>query len=630
MFAFLVYFAVILDSKSLIVVRSAADQGVFFCCFFLCGSMDGRTMTNATPHGTLLFRMGEDVDDSELIQEYERQESLLNLALERVGGDNVPHDKPLTKRKWKENDWCRAPYPGDGKYYEGRIVAVDEARAKATVRFEGYDTNSNIRVPLRLLHLSYGKRLRDCQRNAASERRRFRYEDPFRRIPCPAETSDDDSKLDGSDDVGVNQLFSASSVEDAKSKAKDALQMSAYMFGFHAGLYEALGGAVEEIKLPFCPSKMEEEILEIMSGFPSLAVEKRESKSGIFYMIGGTLILDDETVTRIELAYEKNSKELRLNNLELLNQHRINMVLIEDILEDFKKSPCLNSFLLTLWSVLSDAMKSDHKQLNGSVRSYVLSSLVAADFQDIVELADDCLGYRFQLTDSAARKHEVGVRFPPNFPEGLPKIQIECPEELELTIDMMEHFSMKNIEEAVREHLEKFVDFWNVMDDIDDKTWVLDPSKPRRSDVERVIYLGQHVSMKFSVDPRNPYEKPEIEFLGPVDLVEPLKCAVQACWDEECEDFVSNLKALLEIDFPQKIGAQSEEFSLSCALCLSYELDGKIPNVICKCSTAYHAFCLHEWILTMENVIRTDWALLGPCSVCSEVIKCPLVADDPT
>ena len=44
-------------------------------------------------------------------------------------------------------------------------------------------------------------------------------------------------------------------------------------------------------------------------------------------------------------------------------------------------------------------------------------------------------------------------------------------------------------------HLEKSQEFWDVMDELDYNTWVLEPEKPTRCATNRRIALGEKVSM---------------------------------------------------------------------------------------------------------------------------------------
>uniref|UniRef100_A0A3Q2PJ02 Uncharacterized protein n=1 Tax=Fundulus heteroclitus TaxID=8078 RepID=A0A3Q2PJ02_FUNHE len=62
--------------------------------------------------------------------------------------------------------------------------------------------------------------------------------------------------------------------------------------------------------------------------------------------------------------------------------------------------------------------------------------------------------------------------------------------------------------------LESLTDFWDVLDEIDKKTWVLEPERPSRLDTMRRIAIGNNVSIKVEVDPRHPKMLPECCLLG--------------------------------------------------------------------------------------------------------------------
>ena len=59
--------------------------------------------------------------------------------------------------------------------------------------------------------------------------------------------------------------------------------------------------------------------------------------------------------------------------------------------------------------------------------------------------------------------------------------------------------------------------------DLDRHGWVLEPEKPRRSDLFRRISLGGFCSLRVTLDPAAPHAPPEARFLGPDAAVSPLR-----------------------------------------------------------------------------------------------------------
>ncbi|KAB0393624.1 hypothetical protein E2I00_011347, partial [Balaenoptera physalus] len=111
--------------------------------------------------------------------------------------------------------------------------------------------------------------------------------------------------------------------------------------------------------------------------------------------------------------------------------------------------------------------------------------------------------------------------------------------------------------------LESLKAFWDVMDEIDEKTWVLEPEKPTRSATARRIALGNNASINIEVDPRHPTMLPECCFLG-----------------------ADHARAILE----------KSDFSMDCGICYAYQLDGAIPDQVCdnsRCGQPFHQICLY-------------------------------------
>ncbi|KAK7834539.1 hypothetical protein U0070_017725 [Myodes glareolus] len=114
--------------------------------------------------------------------------------------------------------------------------------------------------------------------------------------------------------------------------------------------------------------------------------------------------------------------------------------------------------------------------------------------------------------------------------------------------------SLVNVHSQFLAALDSLKAFWDVMDEIDEKTWVLEPEKPPRSATARRIALGHNVSINIEVDPRHPTMLPEFCFLGADHVIKPLGIKMSGnihLWDPE-NSLLQNLKDVLEIDFPAR------------------------------------------------------------------------------
>ena len=62
--------------------------------------------------------------------------------------------------------------------------------------------------------------------------------------------------------------------------------------------------------------------------------------------------------------------------------------------------------------------------------------------------------------------------------------------------------------------LSQYEDFWDMLDEIDSNTWVLEPDYPSRSCTNRRIALGNNASIHIDLNPANPRLLPECRFMG--------------------------------------------------------------------------------------------------------------------
>ncbi|XP_040849281.1 E3 ubiquitin-protein ligase FANCL [Ochotona curzoniae] len=177
--------------------------------------------------------------------------------------------------------------------------------------------------------------------------------------------------------------------------------------------------------------------------------------------------------------------------------------------------------------------------------------------------------------------------------------------------------------------LDSLKTFWDVMDEIDEKTWVLEPEKPPRSATARRIAIGNNVSINIEVDPRHPTMLPECCFLGADHVVKPLGIKLSRnihLWNPE-NSLLQNLKDVLEIDFPARATLEKSDFTMDCGICYAYHLDGVIPDQVCdnpQCGQPFHQICLYEWLRGLLTSRQSCNIMFGECPYCSKPITLKL------
>ncbi|XP_070590885.1 E3 ubiquitin-protein ligase FANCL isoform X2 [Erythrolamprus reginae] len=195
----------------------------------------------------------------------------------------------------------------------------------------------------------------------------------------------------------------------------------------------------------------------------------------------------------------------------------------------------------------------------------------------------------------------------------------------QITLKLNSKSSLLSIHSQFLAALESLKEFWDVLDEIDEKTWVLEPEKPTRSSTRRRIAIGNNISLNIEVDPRHPSMLPECYFLGADHVVNPLKIKLNSnihMWNPENSLF-ENLKEILEIDFPSREALEKTDFSMDCGICYAYRLDGAIPDQVCDdshCGQCFHQVCLYEWLRGLPSSRQSFNVIFGECPYCSKQI----------
>ncbi|TSK22708.1 E3 ubiquitin-protein ligase FANCL [Bagarius yarrelli] len=154
--------------------------------------------------------------------------------------------------------------------------------------------------------------------------------------------------------------------------------------------------------------------------------------------------------------------------------------------------------------------------------------------------------------------------------------------------------------------VEALAEFWAVMDEIDEHTWVLEPEKPSRADTMRRIAIGNNVSIKVEIDPKHPKMLPECCLLGA----------------EYGGMFVTVGSARLYRGISKR-KERLVSFSVECGICYSYRLDSAIPDQVCndpRCGQPFHQACLYEWLRGLPTSRQSFNTVFGECPYCSKVL----------
>ncbi|KAM5228050.1 E3 ubiquitin-protein ligase FANCL [Ctenodactylus gundi] len=331
--------------------------------------------------------------------------------------------------------------------------------------------------------------------------------------------------------------------------------------------------------------------------------------------------------------------DFQLKNARLLCSWQLRTVLSgyrEVVQQRMQHSPDLMSFMMELKMILEVALKNRQELCVLPPPSQVYSVLI----EEIETLGWDKLVYvdtcfstiKLKAEDASGREHLITVKLKMKYPTESPDCFVDLP--VPFSVSWTPQSSLGSIHRQFLAAVESLKVFWDVMDEVDEKTWVLEPEKPTRSATTRRIALGNNASINVEVDPRHPTMLPECCFLGADHVVKPLGIKLSKnihLWDAE-KSLLQNLKDVLEIDFPARTILEKSDFTMDCGICYAYQLDGAIPDQVCDnahCGQPFHQTCLYEWLRGLLTSRQSFNIIFGECPYCSKPIALKMFGRKP-
>jgi E3 ubiquitin-protein ligase FANCL len=326
------------------------------------------------------------------------------------------------------------------------------------------------------------------------------------------------------------------------------------------------------------------------------------------------------------------SPELRflLKGYEQIIKHRL------------ARSSDVKSFMLELKDILERIHRStgavvhtDTSCKHLQMFSRLITELQTIGWNRILSIDASLTALQIRLFDSAGRAHDIQLNIPPDYPMSSPLCSVDLPVAVDSRCQRAE--SIVKIIERYSQALESFQDFWNVMDHLDQHTWVLEPEYPSRGATMRRVAIGNHCSIQVDVDPLHPRALPEIRFWGADSVIAPLRQHLNKSlqlhlWDHDAI-LLDNLQKALGVTFPSPQTTHKEKFLIECGICYSYRImtnndDGStnnaIPDHVCdfpKCSRTFHRCCLYEWLKSLPNSHHSFDTIFGSCPYCTSPIS---------
>ncbi|XP_056147734.1 E3 ubiquitin-protein ligase FANCL isoform X2 [Lampris incognitus] len=295
----------------------------------------------------------------------------------------------------------------------------------------------------------------------------------------------------------------------------------------------------------------------------------------------------------------------------------------------------LGSFILELKTVLEAVLKGQPESRSIPPPQYysrLISEMEELGWNNLLFIDTEFRMVRLKANDSAGRQHVLTVKLKSKHPAEAPECSADLP--IPLPITWTPQSTLGQLHKQFLLVLESLEEFWEVLDEIDSKTWILEPEKPSRADTMRRIAIGNNMSIKVEVDPRHPKMLPESCLLGADHAVTPLKNKLNAnmhLWNPDAS-VLHNLQDVLEIEFPSPATHQKSSFSTECGICYSYRLESEIPDQVCndpRCGQPFHQACLYEWLRALSSSRQSFNIVFGECPYCSKPISVKMSAQIP-
>ncbi|XP_016892727.1 E3 ubiquitin-protein ligase FANCL isoform X2 [Cynoglossus semilaevis] len=290
-----------------------------------------------------------------------------------------------------------------------------------------------------------------------------------------------------------------------------------------------------------------------------------------------------------------------------------------------QQSTNLESFLLELKTILEVVLKGRSECSSIPPPQYysqLISEMETLGWNKLLFIDTHFKTLRLTAQDSAGRQHALTVKLKSKHPAEAPECSADLP--LPLALTWTQQSTLEHLYSQFLLVLESLTEFWEILDEIDLNTWVLEPEKPSRSDTMRRIAIGSNASIRVEVDPRHPKMLPECCLLGAEHIVTPLRNKLNSnmhLWNPD-SSVLFNLRDVLEIEFPSPATHEKSDFSVECGICYSYRLEDAIPDQVCndpRCGQPFHQACLYEWLRALPSSRQSFNVVFGECPYCSKL-----------
>ncbi|XP_060082988.1 E3 ubiquitin-protein ligase FANCL-like [Ylistrum balloti] len=361
--------------------------------------------------------------------------------------------------------------------------------------------------------------------------------------------------------------------------------------------------------------------MDMLRNFPGLIPLNKEASVYSGYIN----IYNEDYRIHIELFENKTLEDLELSCDWKLQQllHGYTAILKQRL----KQCTSLCQYLLEVKSLVERQLEGRHNSHQGGssqVCAQLLGEVEHLGWDRLVSIDAKFQTLELQCKDKKGRQHIMKVTLSSQHPRSAPRCVVDLPGQFH--VQWKSTSSLECLYKQFESAVYMYQDFIDVMVELDQKTWILEPEKPVYSATYRRIAVSTNASLQISVDHRHPRTLPECRFLGADQAVVPLRESLNSnlhLWDEG-KGLLENLQVLLGTQLPSPATSSKEEFSVECGICYAFRLDTELPNQACsdaRCGQPFHQTCLYEWLRALPSSRQSFNTIFGDCPYCSKPIK---------
>ncbi|XP_002125948.2 E3 ubiquitin-protein ligase FANCL [Ciona intestinalis] len=284
----------------------------------------------------------------------------------------------------------------------------------------------------------------------------------------------------------------------------------------------------------------------------------------------------------------------------------------------------VTTFISDVKTILGDQSVHHHPPHCYKHYGRVLKEVEEVGWDKLNDISEDFKQIKFQFQDKSERWHYLGVKLNDNYPQETPEfiVDLPCP----FIPVWASGSNMMGLCQQFIEVLDLYQSLWDMVDELKDNCWVLEPEQPNYASTSFRIALEQTTSMVININPLHPDEIPDCKFLGSETSVAKLEEKYEQGYHEWSDSLsiYQNIHVLFNIDFHKPPNTSSMETNLQCGICYGYRLGTQTPTQVCnddRCNQIYHHDCLVQWLQSIPGVKRSFGIIFGECPYCSNNIK---------